>query len=105
MTTSPEPEGRERRMRRFNPRMLIIGGIGAAVLCAVVWQSVVARQQVRIPLAGELSQQPETDLLASLKAHGIDGVVVEDGCLVVSAADESRCRQFLQESSADQTTW
>lgn len=105
MTTPELNDRRETEVRRPGSRIVIGGVIGAAVLCAIVWQSVIARQQSRIPLAGEFSQQPEADLVASLKARGIEQVIIKDGCLLVSSADESRCRQILQELSAGDSTW
>ncbi len=86
-------------------RALLIGTAGAIVLAAIVWSAFSVRRQVRISLAGELSQRPESEIVATLKANGIEPVAIDDGFLVVQAADEARCRQFLQESTASKATW
>jgi hypothetical protein len=85
--------------------MFVIGAIGAVMLCAVVWQSVFARKQVQIPLTGELSQQSPQDIIAGLKVDGVHSATLKDGNLIVAADDEARCRQVLQELSADRGTW
>ncbi len=107
MTTPADSPASESdwRSRLTGLRIVWIGIAGAVVLAAIVWNSVAARQQVRIPLAGELSQRPEHEIVAAIKAQGIKHVTIDGGCLVVATADEARCRQILQESAASQGTW
>ncbi len=93
------------RSRLAHPPTLAICGVALVVLGVIVWNSFAARQSVRIPLTDDLARQPAHEVVATFKALGIDNVSVNDGFLVVAANDEARCRQFLQESTADHATW
>lgn len=109
MNTSAETHtpaaGSQRGLPPATRRHLVIGCVASIVLCIIAWNAFAVRQSARIPLTQQFANQPEHQIVAALKAIGIESAQVDDGCLVVSAGDEARCRQFLQESNTDHATW